>query len=85
MLKVYIDSLKAETEAATRQRQADQSLHRRPSVKPLTVQVEELMRSLPPSQRDRAWAMEDLVGRLQGRYRQRPHAAGVGQALRVLG
>ena len=87
MLKDYINSLKAETEAANRQRNAKQSLQRQlpTKVKPLTVQIEELMRSLPPLLRDRKWAMEDLVGRLQGRYRDRPHAAGVGQALRALG
>jgi hypothetical protein len=87
MLKTYISTLKAETEAVIRQRQADQSLHlRRPAgVKPLTVQIEELMRSLSPALRDRAWTMDDLVGRLQGSYRNRPHAANVGQALRALG
>jgi hypothetical protein len=48
-LQSYIDSLKAETEAANRQRQADQILQsqRPPGVKPLTLQIEELMRSLP--------------------------------------
>ena len=87
MLKSYMATLKAETEETNRQRQADQSLHSpHPShVKPLTLQIEELMRSLPPALRNRSWAMEDLVGRLQGRYRDRPHAAGVGQALRALG
>ena len=87
MLKGYMATLRAETEATNRQRQADQTLQRqRPlSVKPLTLQIEELMRSLPPALQNRSWAMDDLVGRLQGRYRDRPHAAGVGQALRALG
>lgn len=89
MLKNYLAALKAatETEAANRQRQADQSLQsqRPPGVQSLTAQIEELMRSLPPALRDRPWSMEDLVGRLRGRYRDRPHAANVGQALRALG
>lgn len=53
--------------------------------KPLTQQIEELMRSLPPAQRNRAWAMAELVSRLDGRYQQRPSAGDVGQALRSLG
>lgn len=87
MLKRYIEALKMDAKAATRKSQAAQSLQtqRQTYVKPLTVQIDELMRSLPPSIRDRAWAMEDLVGRLQGRYSARPHAANVGQALRALG
>ena len=89
MLKGYIDTLKAETEAEIRQRQTEQSLRGQRqcplSVRPLALQIEELMRSLPPTLRDRPWSMDDLVGRLQGRYRDRPHAAGVGQALRALG
>ncbi len=55
------------------------------TVKPLDQQIVELMRSLPPAVRDRPWAILDLVNRLEGRYRQRPHAQGVGQALRRLG
>ena len=48
---VLINTLKAETEAANRQRQADQRSQRQcpPSVKPLTLQIEELMRSLHPA------------------------------------
>ncbi len=52
---------------------------------PLTEQIEALMRSLPPAQRDRAWSMEELVLRLQGRYNERPSAGDVGIALRRLG
>ena len=86
MLKTNINTLKAETEAANRQRQADQSSQRQcpPSVKPFTLQIEELMRSLPPALRNRAWATDDLVGRLQGRYRERPHAAGVDRRFALL-
>jgi hypothetical protein len=52
---------------------------------PLTDQVETLMRSLPPAQRNRYWSMEELTARLQGRYSARPCAGKVGQALRQLG
>ena len=53
--------------------------------KKLEKQITELMRSLPPTVRDRPWQLQDIVNRLEGRYRQRPHAQGVGQALRRLG
>lgn len=54
-------------------------------VKPLTEQVEELMRTLPSQLRDRLWSMAELVSRLQGKYRDRPHTQHVGIALRQLG
>ncbi|MFA6444012.1 MAG: hypothetical protein WCV99_16880, partial [Sterolibacterium sp.] len=50
------------------------------AVKSLDQQIVELMRSLPPAMLDRPWALLDLVNRLEGRYRQRPHSQGVGQA-----
>lgn len=53
--------------------------------KPLTDQIAELMTSLPPSLRDRPWSMVELTARLQGKYRDRPHAQHVGQALKQLG
>ena len=53
--------------------------------KPLADQIESLMRSLPPVQRDRPWSMEELAARLQGRYSIRPHPMHVGRALRALG
>lgn len=73
-------SLRAEEEQ--RQRKASQSAA--PTYKPLDQQIEELMRSLPPAQRNRPWSMDELVLRLQGRYRPHPHARDVGQALRKL-
>ena len=53
--------------------------------KPLTEQIEALMRTLSPAQRNRSYSMLELVSRLQGRYSARPHAMNVGQALRALG
>lgn len=55
------------------------------NLKPLTEQITELMLSLPPAQRNRAWSIVDLQGRLQGRYKDRPSLGNVGDALRVLG
>lgn len=52
---------------------------------PLTDQIEALMRSLTPAQRNRPWTMEELVARLHGRYNARPCAGSVGVALRRLG
>ncbi len=49
--------------------------------KPLDQQITELMRSLPPQLRDRPWSMAELVQRLQGKYRDRPHGQQVGEAL----
>ena len=53
--------------------------------KPLTEQIEELMRTLPPQLRVRPWSMAELVVRLQGKYRDRPHTQHVGIALKQLG
>lgn len=52
---------------------------------PLRDQISDLMASLAPAQRDRPWSMEELVIRLRGRFRERPHPMHVGQALRALG
>ena len=77
----YVRSLQADQQA-----KAAQTIAATPAtpkvVKGLDQQITELMRSLPPAVRDRPWALQDLVNRLEGRYRQRPHAQGVGQALR---
>ena len=53
--------------------------------RPLDQQITELMRSLPPVSRDRPWSMTELVQCLDGKYRDRPHAKQVGDALRRLG
>lgn len=52
---------------------------------PLTEQIEALMRSLPPIQRDRPWTIEDFLIRLKGRYSARPSSGDVGIALRKIG
>lgn len=53
-------------------------------VKPLAEQIENLMRTIPQQLRDRPWSMAELVSRLQGKYRDRPHTQHVGIALRQL-
>ena len=70
--------IKAEAEA-TKLRQQERC------TKPLTEQIEELLRTLAPPLRDRPWSMAELVTRLQGKYRDRPHTQHVGTALRRLG
>ncbi len=57
----------------------------RARVKPLTEQIEALMNSLQTALRDRPWSMVELVSRLQGKYRSRPHPQNVGEAMRILG
>ena len=89
-MKAYIDELKEVAVEASRQHEEASAKYRRadPRVqcdKSLTDQIEELMRSLSPAQRDRPWSMDELVNRLQGRYSARPHPMNVGQALRSLG
>ncbi len=89
-MKAYIDNLRAASDEANLHSEEAKAkrLHTDPRLlcnKPLTEQIEELMLSLPPALRDRPWAMDELVARLQGRYNARPHAMNVGQALRALG
>ena len=85
--KAYIDSLKAEVAQRVSMREAHQEARRDSlgNLKPLTEQITELMLSLPPAQRNRAWSIVDLQGRLQGRYKERPSLGNVGDALRILG
>ena len=56
-----------------------------PQFKPLTQQIEELMRSMPPKMLNRPWSIAELILRLDGKYRDRPHAQNVGDALRRAG
>jgi hypothetical protein len=75
----YLTKLNAESHKANRSAIAT------PEYKPLTDQITELMASLPPALQDRPWNMSDLVQRLAGKYRARPHTQQVGEALRRLG
>lgn len=91
-LRNYVQQLRDEAEESARQHQErldKEKSQQKPNtlrlVKPLDVQITELMASLPPAQLERKWAMADLVARLEGRYRDRPHPQMIGAALRKLG
>ncbi len=89
-MQSYLDKLRAAADAE-RERHEQSKVSRTKTDsrvvcdKPLTQQIEELMRSLPPAERQRLWTMAEFVARLSGRYSTRPHAAQVGEALRALG
>ena len=89
-MKSYMDKLQAAA-AAEENRLEQSKLYRRSGDSrvlcdiPRTEQIEALMRSLPPVQRNRPWSMQELVARLDGRFNSRPHPMYVGQALRALG
>ena len=89
MNKAYIANLRAEAEAAIlRSEEARaQRPHADPRVlcdTPLAEQIEALMRSLPPTQRDRPWSMDEFVARLQGRYSARPHPMNLGLSVVIV-
>lgn len=82
MLKAYIDALKEAVAAHPHGGSKGHSVWRG---QPLTAQLEAFLRTLPPAQRDRWWSIDEFVCRLEGKYRDRPHPADVGRALRALG
>jgi hypothetical protein len=88
-MKQYLAELQAEAERlyTARQRTAREQLAdtRIQCDVPLTDQINALMRSLPPAQRDRPWSVAELVLRLNGRFKARPSRGDVGIALRALG
>ncbi|MDD9979334.1 MAG: hypothetical protein OXQ30_16655 [Boseongicola sp.] len=89
-MQSYIDKLKAEA-AAEQARLEKAKPNKRTGDsrivcdKSLVQQIEELMSSLPPAERQRRWTMAEFVARLSGRYSVRPHPMQVGEALRALG
>lgn len=89
MLAGYREQLRQEAEQQRRAHEARNRRHPRdPRLQcetPLPEQIEALMRSLPPAQRNRPWSMAELVARLHGRYNPNPCAGEVGRALRALG
>jgi len=90
MSKSYIAKLRAEAEAVNLlSEKAKANPHGTDSRilcdTSLVDQIDALMRSLPPAQRDRPWSMEEFCCRLKGRYSPRPHPMKVGEALRALG
>ncbi len=88
-MKTYIDQLKVDTNEVNLRQEESKAKPQSPAPRilcdtPLTDQIEALMRSLSPSQRDRPWSMVDLCLRLKGKYSASPHPMHVGQALRAL-
>jgi hypothetical protein len=89
-MKAYIDQLKADVAEANLRREDAKSKTHNADTRilcdtPLVDQIEDLMRSLPPAQRNRPWSMDEFIARLQGRFSARPHPMNVGQALRASG
>lgn len=85
MLKRYMQELHSLVEEANRERKQSGPVDPQSPPPPLDQQIVALMATLSPAQANRPWNMEELLLRLQGRYRDRPHAQQVGQALRRLG
>ena len=77
-LKTYLASLVYTSEAPT---PAPSPPSVSKQVKSLDQQITELMRSLPTHMRERPWSMSELLKRLEGKYRDRPHGQMVGEAL----
>ena len=87
-MQTYLEKLRAyDEQARLNQGKAENIKPLNPvrSVKPLTEQIRELMQTTPPQMLKRPWSMAELVLRLNGKYRDKPHAKQVGEALRALG
>lgn len=82
-LKDYIDNLRQNATAKSEKIESPAQQAR--TYKPLTEQITELMQSLPHALKNKPWSMQELVSRLDGKYRDRPHAQLVGIALRQMG
>ena len=82
-LKDYIDNLRQN--AVTQSTPKELPEQQVSAYKPLTEQITKLMQSLPNALKNKPWSMQELVSRLDGKYRDRPHAQLVGIALRQLG
>jgi hypothetical protein len=54
-------------------------------VPPLDAQIASLTATLPSAVLHRPWSLEELIPRLEGKYRPRPATRSVAQALRRLG
>lgn len=85
----YHDELIAYTEEQSRLRRLAkestvQPTAHRERAKPLDQQIQEFMRATPPALLQRPWSMSELVARLSGKYRDRPHPQLVGHSLRRL-
>lgn len=81
--KTYINQLKARSEKLLLKEKCEKKLTR--EVKPLTNQISDFVKTLPSSLINKPWTMAELVARLDGKYRAKPHPQKVAEALRILG
>jgi len=84
-LKNYIDNLRQEAALKNENLSARLSQSNPKAYVPLKDQITELMSSLPYALQNKPWSMQELTQRLNGKFRDRPHAQMVGIALRQLG
>lgn len=84
MLLGYLAKLRAQFPEGTSKAGQLSQREKARRVPPLPDQITELMQSLPPQLRDRPWAMQELVPRLSGRWRDHPHPQQIAAALRGL-
>lgn len=76
----YLDELRhAAADAATRRTAS------KPDAPTLDAQIESLTATLPAAVLHRPWSLDELIPRLEGKYRPRPASRSVAQALRRLG
>ena len=76
----YLDELR---QAAARA--ATHSPASKPEASSLDAQIAALTAALPAAVLHRPWSLEELIPRLEGKYRPRPATRSVAQALRRLG
>jgi hypothetical protein len=81
--RTYINQLKAQSEQLLIKEKYEKKLFR--EVKPLTNQISDFIKTLPPALINKPWTMAELVARLDGKYRAKPHPQKVAEALRILG
>lgn len=81
----YASALRAHAAHAQQQHKTQKASTAAKVYTPLPEQIAALMAGLPPSVRNRPWAITELLPRLQGKYRDRPRNLDVACALKQLG
>ena len=81
-----LEKLKRDAELNTPLEDTESSAaHSATMIKPLELQITELIKSLPPQLLNRPWSMSEFVARFDGKYRENPHPQMIGQCLKSLG
>lgn len=85
-VQTYLERLKAHAEALHNKSQLknEATKDKKRRFTPLVEQITQLMKSMPPSMLNRPWSMGEIIIRLDGKYRARPHAKQVAEALKIL-